>query len=60
MAELYGSLGIIGIVILIIFIVLIPISIYSAQKYAYKCFKELQKINNKIDAIWGVHKKDQK
>jgi len=51
MFEFLGGLGIIGFIMLAILGILLPVSAYSAQNYAYKCFKELKKINDKLDTI---------
>jgi len=40
-----GGLVIIGFIVIIVMVC----SIYAGQKWAYKCFKELEKINAKID-----------
>lgn len=47
----------IGLLIFILLILLIPIHIYLAQKWAYKCFKEIEKINNKFDNLYDIIKK---
>ena len=45
--EVIGGLGVIGFVVLIIMVC----SIYAGQKWAYKCFKELEKINAKMGSV---------
>lgn len=42
--------GIIGFfwIILIILAILVPVFVYSAQKWAYKSYKELVKMNNEL------------
>ncbi|HOE44053.1 MAG TPA: hypothetical protein PLB25_20840 [Rhodoferax sp.] len=51
MNQILGSLGIFGILIFIFLVIILPISVYAAQKWAYKCFKELEKLNEKIDRL---------
>ncbi len=51
MFEFLGSIGAIGFIILAILGILLPVFVYSAQNYAYKCFKELKKINKKMDQL---------
>lgn len=46
-----GGFGFLGIVF-IMFILLIPFGIYSAQKWAYKCYIELQKLNKNFDRYY--------
>lgn len=46
-AGMMGVAWLVGIVL----IILIPFSVYSAQKWAHKCYEELQKVNRKLDAI---------
>lgn len=58
MGYLFGSFGFLGIILFIILIVILPISVYAAQKWAYKCFKELEKLNKKIDCLTGETTKD--
>ena len=47
--DLLGTLGVLGVVIslVVLFVlgVLLPISAYSAQKWAHACFLELRKLN---------------
>jgi hypothetical protein len=45
----FGSLGVFGILILILLGIIMPISTYAAQKWAYRCYKELKEINTKLD-----------
>lgn len=51
MYEIMGGLGFFGIVIFIFLAIILPISVYCAQKWAYKCFKELEKLNQKMDRL---------
>jgi hypothetical protein len=46
-----ASLGIFGILIFLFLAIILPISVYCAQKWAYKCYKELRKINDKMDLL---------
>ena len=36
-------------VLYILLVVLVPVSCYAAQKWAYKCFRELQKIRRAME-----------
>jgi hypothetical protein len=51
--EALGALGGIGILIFlfILFVlgIILPISAYSAQKWAYKCYLELKTLNERFD-----------
>jgi len=51
MSEMMGGMGIVGSLIFIVLIFMIPISIYAAQKWAYKCYRELQKMNETVASI---------
>jgi len=51
MYELMGGFGIFGILIFLLLAIILPISVYSAQKWAYKSFKELEKLNQKMDRL---------
>jgi len=47
----FGILGIIGVVVLVILAVLtflLPVFVYTAQKYAYFSYLELREINNRL------------
>jgi len=46
--EIIAMLGSIGGFILFILAIILPISAYCAQKWAYKCYKELVKINKHL------------
>ena len=46
-----GSLGLFGILIFILLAIILPIAVYAAQKWAYKCFKELEILNRKMDRL---------
>lgn len=46
-----GLFGLFGILIFLLLAIILPISVYAAQKWAYKCFKELEKINQKMDRL---------
>lgn len=51
MYGVMGGLGVFGILILLLLAIILPISVYAAQKWAYKCFKELEKLNQKMDRL---------
>lgn len=47
-----GSIGILVFVfVLVVLGIIMPISAYSAQKWAYKCFLELQKLNAAVELV---------
>ena len=37
--------------ILVILTILLPVSVYAAQKYAYKCYVELKGVNKRLDLL---------
>ncbi len=43
--EVLGTLGIFGVLTFILLVVVMPISVYAAQKWAYRCYRELQELN---------------
>ena len=45
MTEFFGTLGLFGFLAFFLLVIVMPISVYSAQKWAYKCYKELREIN---------------
>ena len=51
MFELIGALGFFGVFILILLGVIMPISVYAAQKWAYRCFKELREMNERLERL---------
>ena len=51
MREVMGGFGGFGILIFLLLVIILPISVYAAQKWAYKCFKELEKLNQKMDQL---------
>ena len=46
-----ASIGIIGWIIFIIMGILLPFSAYAAQKWAYKTYKEAQKLNKTLEKM---------
>jgi hypothetical protein len=46
-----GSLGILGILVFIFLGIILPISVYAAQKWAYKCYRELEELNQRMDDL---------
>lgn len=52
---LLGGLGTIGIMIFIFLVIVMPICIYAAKNWEYKCFKELQAINKKLDQLPSIN-----
>ncbi len=49
--AVYGLIGVFALGFLALLAILRPVFVYSGQKYAYKCFKELQKMNKKLDRL---------
>lgn len=48
--QFFGLLVLIGILLLILLGILLPVSAYSAQKWAKKCHDELVKLNRALAA----------
>ncbi len=46
-----GALSGLAVLILALLAILLPVSAYSAQKYAYKCFVELKGVNKRLDLL---------
>ncbi len=55
MEGVMGSFGILGgvalLFLLAVLTILIPLSVYSAQKYAYRCYGELKKVNSQLGVM---------
>ena len=51
MPEMFAITWFIGLVVFLLVCILLPISAYSAQKYAYKCFRELEKMTRRLEAL---------
>jgi hypothetical protein len=51
MGEVFGGLGIVGVLVFVFLAIIMPISVYAAQKWAYKCFVELQRLNENIERL---------
>jgi hypothetical protein len=51
MGQVLGGLGLFGILLFIVLGIILPISVYAAQKWAYKCFRELQALNRKLSEL---------
>ena len=49
MGDLFGALGLFGVLAFFLLVIVMPISVYSAQKWAYKCYRELQEINRLLE-----------
>ena len=49
--EGIGALGVVALLVLGLLTILLPLSVYSAQKYAYKCFVELKGVNERLDLL---------
>ena len=53
--TLVGSTGLLlSVVVLILLAILLPLSAYSAQKWAYKTYKETQRINATLEEIADI------
>ena len=37
--------------VLIVLTVMLPVSVYCAQKWAYKCYQELKKLNKNLESM---------
>ena len=55
MEGFVGSLGAVGVVLILgvlaLLTILLPLSVYSAQKYAYKCFGELKNVSAQLKSV---------
>lgn len=51
MNEILAGMGGIILVIFIALVILIPVFIYSAQRYAHKCYRELVKLNKTVESL---------
>jgi hypothetical protein len=51
LATAFGGLGLFGILIFILLVILVPVSVYAAQKWAYRCYRELRELNKKMDQL---------
>lgn len=51
MAQFLSGLGVFGILVFFFLVIVLPICVYTAQKWAYKCFRELEKVNKKMDSL---------
>ena len=49
--EVIELLGLLGIVIFVFLCIILPISVYCAQKWAYKCYLELRKLNLAMEML---------
>ncbi len=49
--DALGALGAFGVLVFILLCIILPISAYGAQKWAYKCYKELQRLNRNIQML---------
>jgi hypothetical protein len=49
--DIFAGLGGLALLVLIVLAVLLPYSAYSAQKWAHRCYKELVKMNEKLDKL---------
>lgn len=43
--------GTVAFVVLVWFTLIMPWSVYSAQKWAHRCFKELEEMNKRLERI---------
>ena len=48
---LIGAFGVVAVMVLGILTIMIPVTIYLAQRYAHKCFLELQKANVRLNTM---------
>jgi hypothetical protein len=51
MMELFAGGSFIAIGVFVILAILMPICVYSAQKWAYRCYKELAKANQILERL---------
>lgn len=50
-AGVGALLVLVGVVAFVLMAILLPFSAYAAQKWAYRCHKELAAINEKLDRL---------
>ena len=54
MEGIIGAVGVLGglaLLILAVLTILLPVTVYSAQKYAYKSYIELKGVNGQLKAV---------
>jgi hypothetical protein len=51
MAELFAGGSFIALILFAVLAILMPVCVYTAQKYAYRCYKELVKVNQALERI---------
>jgi len=49
--EGVGALGGLVLLVLVVLTILLPVSVYSAQKYAYKCYIQLKRVNSELKGV---------
>ena len=49
--EIIGALGLFGVLTFILLVVIMPISVYAAQKWAYKCYREVERTNELLERL---------
>jgi hypothetical protein len=54
--SLFAGMGTIFTIILVICTIVLPISVYAAQKWAYKCYTQLIKLNENIEKLLANNK----
>ncbi len=55
-SALFGTLGVlafVALIVLAILTVLVPVMIYTGQKWAYRCYQELTKANATLLKVLG-------
>ena len=57
MLETIGALGLFGVLAFILLVVIMPISVYAAQKWAYKCYRELERTNELLSQLTSETRK---
>ena len=49
--EIIGAFGLVGVLAFILLVIIMPISVYAAQKWAYKCYRELERTNELLERL---------
>jgi hypothetical protein len=60
MAELFGTLGFLGVLAFFPLVIVMSISVYAAQKWTYKCYRELREIDGTSSGVLQSSTKDKR
>ena len=54
--EFGALLIVVCLIAFVVCVILIPFAVYAAQKWAYKCYKEMVEVNKKLDELIELSK----